>query len=138
MIVPQHDAPRIRRPAEQGEIILLSQGVASGPLESGSIAYQQRLDAALIAEVGDLLAVSAPQRIGFPHARRCSQVPHRAILHRNAEDLAARGNQDALAGGREPCRGDVLAGVLPLRARLQGGRREVNGDRLDQAGDHVE
>ncbi len=107
-------------------------------LEALRVPDEQSLHAARVAQVGDALAVLAPQRVGLAHARRRGQIAHRAVLHRHAEHIAACGHQHALAGGRERRRADHLARVLPLRPGLQGLHGEVHGDELRTAAAEVE
>ena len=109
-----------------------------GFLQRGSIAYQQRLSAAFIAQISDALTILAPKRIGFAHPGRRRQIPNRTIFHRHAENIAAGGDKHALAARGQLRGSHVLCRVLPLRPRLQGLRLEADHERLNLAAHHIE
>jgi hypothetical protein len=92
--------------------------MADGFLEPDSVPHEQRLSSAGVAQIGDALAVFAPYGVGLADSRRCRQITHRAVLHRNTEYVAARGDQHAFTRWRQARGGDVLGRVLPLRTCL--------------------
>mmetsp|Transcript_65226 Transcript_65226/g.154019 ORF Transcript_65226/g.154019 Transcript_65226/m.154019 type:complete len:570 (+) Transcript_65226:1680-3389(+) len=132
MVVGHRQPAAIRRPVQQRVVARLGEQEALLRAQPGlGLQHDFMPHAGRIGDVGHLLAVGAPQRVLFAHAGSLRQVAHAAVLDRHREDIAPRTHHHALAGGRQPGRGQRLAGILPLRPGL---RRDAGELDVEQPG----
>ncbi len=125
-LIDEREPGAVRRPLHG--IAVARAERRDGLLRSGAVGRPQHqlVLAGAIAPIGHGLAVGRPARIALRRSRRARQVEHRAELGRHREDVAARPEHGALAGGGGRGVADQVGDRLA--ARLE---RGLVGDDLD-------
>ena len=127
VVVSKRDGLAICRPRLQGEIAYFPEQEGLGLFKSRLIAQNQLVLHTRIRDVGDTLAIRAPQPVLFADTRSLGQIAHGAILDRHGKHVTARADHNPFAGCRQFCRGHIAAGIFPLRPGLNGLRLDADG-----------
>ncbi len=90
-------------------------------------AHDELVLAALVGDVGDLLAVRRPGGRALVRGGRLREVAGIALFGRNGHDLAPELERGARAGGGEGGAADPLRAFRPARARLEKVARDRDG-----------
>jgi len=123
--VGPRDLAAVRRPGRR-ELVGVT---AAGQLHRRALAVLRDdpdlVFAGAVRDVGDPLAVGRPLRVALVHTWRAREVPRRAVLGRDGEDIAAGAEERAAAVRRDLVVGHAAAHVHLLGAAAV----EVLGDR---------
>ncbi len=116
MVVVDEQQLSVRRPLELGEIARAGERDRARRAEARLVGDHELVVALRVGEPRQLRAVGGPHRVSIVRARRLRQVAPITLVGRNREDVAARFECRAHAGGREARVADHARDALELRA----------------------